>query len=234
MTTRRPFQETPTQQSPAVPALTLSKLAHELNSLLDGSMRSVRLALAALDGTSEISDAGGLLRDATTTMGDMASLLDRAMAAPTLDPGVLALDTTIAGMVDRVVGCVRPAAAEAGVELIVDVPADLGTMPSGALGSLVLNGLRNAIEACRVPRLLQRRIELTFALADNDAELRITIIDTGRGLPRTPRPDGHGLGLPICRQIVDSLGGRLSVTNVPFGRGTVLEASIPVASLEGE
>lgn len=235
MSTRRPFQETPTPVSTAVSALTMSTLAHELNSLLDGSMRSVRLALASLDPieASEISDASGLLRDAEVAMDDMATLLDRAMATPDLDQSVLALDATIAGMVDRVVACVRPAALEAGVELVVEVQREVRTIPSGALGSLVLNGLRNAIEACRDPRLLLRRIELTLELGRGGTELSITIIDTGPGLPRKPRVDGHGLGLPICRQIVEQLAGRLTVTNVPYGRGTVVEASIPVTSLEG-
>jgi len=85
-------------------------------------------------------------------MDDMATLLDRAMATPDLDQSVLALDATIAGMVDRVVACVRPAAAEAGVELIVEVQREVRTIPSGARVSAASPRQSRRALARRCPR----------------------------------------------------------------------------------
>ena len=65
----------------------------------------------------------------------------------------------------------------------------------------------------------------------------VAIQDTGSGLDPasmrrafwdfyTTKPDGLGIGLPICRSIVEAHGGTLAVTaNVP--RGAFFELTVP-------
>jgi signal transduction histidine kinase len=74
--------------------------------------------------------------------------------------------------------------------------------------------------------------------------LRVEIADTGPGIPPeardhvfepffTTKPEGRGtgLGLPVCRQIVEEHGGRLDfVTEV--NRGTTFWFELPVAKDE--
>jgi signal transduction histidine kinase len=66
----------------------------------------------------------------------------------------------------------------------------------------------------------------------------VTITDTGAGidaadLPRvfdpyfTTKRGGTGLGLPIAKNIVEGLGGSVSVTSAP-GRGTEIRIEMPV------
>jgi signal transduction histidine kinase len=70
--------------------------------------------------------------------------------------------------------------------------------------------------------------------------LLIEIIDTGTGiaaadLPRvmetffTTKPPGKGtgLGLPICRRIVEAHGGRICIESEP-GKGTTVRIVLPV------
>jgi signal transduction histidine kinase len=47
----------------------------------------------------------------------------------------------------------------------------------------------------------------------------------------TEKPQGTGLGLPISRQIVEHLGGRLWVESTP-GKGATFAFALPVAPQE--
>jgi len=69
--------------------------------------------------------------------------------------------------------------------------------------------------------------------------VRITIVDRGVGIePRdvghifdpyfTTKRAGTGLGLPIAKNIVEGLGGTITVSSVP-GRGTEMRIELPLA-----
>jgi signal transduction histidine kinase len=70
--------------------------------------------------------------------------------------------------------------------------------------------------------------------------LLVAVADSGPGLDAaslerpfeafyTTKPGGLGLGLPICRSIIESLGGRLWATaNAP--RGAVFQFTVPAES----
>jgi signal transduction histidine kinase len=69
-----------------------------------------------------------------------------------------------------------------------------------------------------------------------------SVRDEGQGLPQEPerifqpfyttKPQGLGLGLPICRSIVEAHGGRLWAESHPE-RGAVLQFELPVAGPQG-
>ncbi|MGQ3675828.1 PAS domain S-box protein [Xanthobacter sp. TB0139] len=72
--------------------------------------------------------------------------------------------------------------------------------------------------------------------------VRISIADRGHGLPRmnpdqifnafyTTKKTGLGIGLSLCRSIVDSHGGHMWATS--GDRGTVFHVALPIAELEG-
>jgi signal transduction histidine kinase len=101
---------------------------------------------------------------------------------------------------------------------------------------VLVNIVRNAIEAMRSSPRREITIEATPC---SDGEVGIAIVDTGPGIAReiaarlfepfvTTKADGMGVGLWLCRAIVQAHGGRLWAEPNPDG-GTVFRFTIPAA-----
>ncbi|MFP2962702.1 ATP-binding protein [Myxococcus sp. 1LA] len=118
-----------------------------------------------------------------------------------------------------------------------NVPRVLGTTTK--LGQVVLNLVINAAQAIPEGRVSEN--QLTLALREEAGGVVLSISDTGRGIPPdvlphvfdpffTTRGGGMGMGLPICRDIITSLGGDIRVHSEP-GKGTTVEVTLRRADL---
>jgi C4-dicarboxylate-specific signal transduction histidine kinase len=108
---------------------------------------------------------------------------------------------------------------------------------------VLLNLFRNAIGAMREIHPMHRRIKVHAALnLDDDVEVRVT--DSGSGVSTeaeqrlfeplfTTKPDGLGIGLAICRSILEYHGGRLWFERDADGL-TVFALTLPTISPEGD
>jgi PAS domain S-box-containing protein len=103
---------------------------------------------------------------------------------------------------------------------------------------VVINLLSNAFKftdhgtiTCRA-----RRVDGAVEVSVKDTGTGIAAEDQGKvfeqfvqiGDTLTDKPKGTGLGLPICRQIVEHHGGRISVESEP-GRGSAFTFTLPIA-----
>jgi two-component system sensor kinase FixL len=79
---------------------------------------------------------------------------------------------------------------------------------------------------------------------DGGSFVRVSVADTGTGIPPqvaavlfepfvTTKGDGLGIGLSICRTIVESHGGRLWM-EANEGGGTVFRFRLPITQAEGK
>ncbi|RZJ32640.1 MAG: PAS domain-containing sensor histidine kinase [Brevundimonas sp.] len=101
------------------------------------------------------------------------------------------------------------------------------------LQQVLVNLIMNAVQAAAPGR--RPRVWITATRDQDDVE--ITVADNGPGLTVEPdslftsfystKPDGMGLGLPICRSIVESHGGRIHASNGATG-GAVFMIRLPV------
>lgn len=103
----------------------------------------------------------------------------------------------------------------------------------------MLNLVRNAIEAMAS----SPRRELTVGVTKTDGVATFIVADTGPGISPdvadrlfqpfiTTKENGMGVGLSICRTIVESHGGRI-VALPNAGGGTVFQFTLPFAE-DGE
>lgn len=204
-------------------------------------MRCVSLALTAIGEQHRSASADPIrsrLYAAQAGMVEMAALLESAISAVPGEVDSPDPNESIASAVDRIVERHRPLAGELGIQIATDIAASAAPLPVGPLGMVIQNGLSNAIDACAAGGASGGFVELSASISAL-GDLLILVSDTGPGLPsdfapgRSTKVNGHGLGLEVSRKVVESLGGRLRLVNVPFGIGAVLEAAVPLHRLMG-
>jgi two-component system sensor kinase FixL len=127
----------------------------------------------------------------------------------------------------------------ANVHLKTDFPSDLPPVRIDRvqIQQVMINLLRNAVEAMHSS---PRRELFVSTARDGAAFVRASVADTGAGLPPeivptlfqpfiTTKGQGLGIGLSICRSIIESHGGKLWV-EPNEGGGTVFSFRLPIAS----
>ena len=107
------------------------------------------------------------------------------------------------------------------------------------LQQVILNLAMNGIESIAGLDHEPRRLMIRSALS-NASELVVSVEDTGPGIEAqhadrlfapffTTKPEGIGMGLPICRSIIETHGGRLwAAKNQP--RGAAFHFALPVTA----
>ena len=105
---------------------------------------------------------------------------------------------------------------------------------------VLLNLVKNAIDAARSLPAARQAIDVDIEAADS--RLLVHVTDRGVGLDDaqrarlfepffTTKPDGLGLGLPICKTIIEVHGGRLWAEPNPAGAGMRFTFSLPCHEL---
>jgi len=134
-------------------------------------------------------------------------------------------------LVHGVIELLRLEAEQFQVAIVDALPADLPPIFADRvmIEQVLLNLIKNAIEAMRETPPARRGIRVT-ARVDYDDMVEIRVVDQGCGLGAadmqrlftplyTTKPDGLGIGLAICRSIVEYHEGRLFAEPNPDGRG---------------
>ena len=144
-------------------------------------------------------------------------------------------------LVEEALALALVGARQLGVRVSLELDPDLPPVlvDPVQIQQVILNLVRNAVEAMEA---VQRR-ELTIATRAIGAEIEASVADTGPGIAPeladrlfqpfvTTKKTGMGLGLSICREIVEAHHGHL--TAAPRrGGGTVFRLTLPNTSQDG-
>lgn len=229
----------------------LWRLMRELSGLLEGSMQKLGRAKESLSGEHvlEAATAGEVetqLKDAAAALERMSELVHAAMQGPSVSIGSSALSRArpvrLAEAIAHAVELLGTMARERGVEIGVDLAPGIGEQPAGALYTVVLNGLQNAVEA--VSRRGGRgRVDVAVRPdrppaggygRDTREWYVLEISDDGVGPPTggdaarvfdmgfTTKPRGAGVGLAVAKSVVQGMGGTIELSGRPGTRGGAL------------
>jgi signal transduction histidine kinase len=217
--------------SPASAGTTPAELTREIELLLDESLCSVRHALAHLDGDPPLDPVA--LRDrlgaAESSIERITVLLEGATRSGEAE-AELRPSTPLGAALRDLVALLAPIAIDGEVHVDVQIDESIADWPVGPLGPVLHHALRSAIEAAAGGTSCVRRAIVSI---DRHRDmLRMHVVDSGPGRPPAgSMTSAPASGLARARRIVDALGGRMRLMNIPFRDGTVFEADVPLSRL---
>jgi len=213
-----------------------SSLAHELNQPLAAISSYATGSLNLIDsGRTDLPEIRAVLAKTQAQAQRAGQVIRRIYdfvrrAEPKTEP------CDLRQLIDETIALVEPEARRRKVRIVRELADGLPTVEGDRvlLGQALFNLMKNGIEAMNASPDAQLTVR-----ADADAELAvIAIADRGPGVPAeaakslfepfyTTKEEGMGMGLNICRSIVEAHQGRLWLEPNPDG-GSVFFVSLPM------
>jgi len=143
-------------------------------------------------------------------------------------------------LIEAVMPLVRLQARKSGTRIEVDIPpkAPRVVCDRTMLEQVLLNLTRNGIQAMETATPLEERVLTIHVRQNHPRWITFTVADAGPGIPPavaaqlftpffTTRSEGMGLGLSLCRTVIEQHGGALDFGPGPLGRGTEFRFTLP-------
>ena len=203
-----------------------TSLAHELNQPLLAITQNMDAALLTLDGRSRNpSDLRQILTE-TEAQAHRAGDIIKALRGFVKKEGVEKAQFDCAELLEQTLQLMRSDAREHNIEIISEtVGAEPVYGSRVQVAQVLVNLLRNAVEAIADSGAATGHI--IVRIENTDEGTMISVTDTGPGFNETldlfeqfesTKEDGMGLGLSICRTIVEAHRGQLWYEKDALGR----------------
>ena len=217
-----------------------ASIAHEVNQPIAATLVNAQTAQRWLARRPpDLEEAGAAIDSCVKDTRRAADIIARIRALVKKTPERKE-DLQINDTISEVIEFARSEITKNGVELRTTL-ADALPLVQGdrvQLQQVMLNLIMNAVEA--MSQMHEGRRELVISSQSEADGVLVAVRDSGHGLPEsalerafeafyTTKSNGLGMGLPICRSIVEAHGGRLWVTaNVP--KGAAFQFIVPAVS----
>ncbi|QDG54713.1 response regulator [Persicimonas caeni] len=224
----------------------LANMSHEIRTPMTAILGYADVLLSHLDDPDNRHCVETIKRNGNFLLEIINDILDLSK----IEAGKLEIDTTRAApdeLVAEVSSLMHVRAQEKQIPLVVeydgDLPETIETDPT-RLRQVLVNLVGNAIKFTDDGHVV---LKVDF-IDEAQSQIRFRVIDTGIGISETHQRrlfepfaqadtsvtrefGGTGLGLTICRRLVERLGGRLEVDST-LGEGSTFTVIMPTGSLE--
>jgi PAS domain S-box-containing protein len=219
----------------------LAHISHELRTPLNAILGWARLLQSGLDEERRARATATIERNAEA----MAQLIDDLLDVSRIISGKMRLDVVpvdVALVIERAIESVRLSADAKEIHLQATFPSAAAIVmgDSNRLQQVIWNLLSNAV------KFTNRGGQVYVQAQQVNHAVEISVRDTGMGIPEdklryvfepfwqgnsgpTTGSRGLGLGLAICRTLVEVHGGRIEARSEGHGHGTTFTISLPVA-----
>jgi len=220
-----------------------SLLSHELNQPLAAIASYATAALNLLSREADDPQTPAMVRQATTRIAEQAERAGRVIKS--VHDFVRRRDQAreplgVDQLFDAVLPLVRLQARKSGTRIDVEAPKPTPRVRCDRtmVEQVLLNLTRNGIQAMDPNTPLASRV-LTLKASQTDPRwVSFSVRDCGPGIPPevgkqlftpffTTRSEGMGLGLSLCRTVVEQHGGAMDYINHPNGGGCEFRFTLP-------
>ena len=209
-------------------------LAHEVRNPLAGIKGYGQLLEERLPDGAERGFARLIVGESIRMEALVTDILLYTRSEP-LPPSIC----NLAGVAESVLELLALQGADAGVRMVCHIPRSLVAFcPEEGWRRVLLNLLTNALHATA------RGGEITVAGERDGSWAKIDVADNGPGISaemrpllfepfRTGKARGAGLGLAVCKKIIEGCGGVISTGEAPGG-GALFTIRLPLPEKEGD
>ena len=215
--------------------------AHELRGPLAAVRSLMEVAVSHDRSPAEYRDTLGDLLEEMRHLSSLANALLTLAEATEGDPATAPENVDFAAIVRQTAAMFAGVAEDRGIAITLDAAAVVLPGDAAQFRQVIANLIDNAIRFTPPGGGVQVRLAVDEGL-DHAV---LTVGDTGRGIapehldrifdrfykidPARPRAETRcgGLGLPICKAIVERYGGTIAVASGP-GPGTTVTVSLPL------
>jgi PAS domain S-box-containing protein len=220
----------------------MASISHELKQPIGASMLTASTALiCARSGKADLEEISESLENIVKDGKRAAEIIDRLRALYRKGPPKREL-LDANEIISQMVVLLRSEATRYAVSTRTDLAAHLPGVNADRvqIQQVLMNLMLNGIEAMSdTGGVLIVKSQLRA-----DRHVEVSVSDTGPGLPHdksdqifeaffTTKPQGSGMGLAICKSIVESHGGQIWA-NQNGGRGATFHFTLPVAAGQPE